>query len=89
MEANVESPTVTTSIQARSKGLRVSDHRTTRFCKPQLNESARARDAMSIRSERPLLFADWTDAVFAHYALDPAVLQPLVPFELDLFEGRA
>jgi uncharacterized protein len=29
------------------------------------------------------------DAVFIHYRVDPAVLQPHVPFELDLYEGQA
>lgn len=38
---------------------------------------------------RPLFLADWDDVAFVHYAVDPAALQPLVPFELDLFEGRA
>src|SRR3712207_1445969 len=38
---------------------------------------------------RPWFRADWRDVVFVHYAVDPAVLQPQVPFDLDLFEGRA
>lgn len=41
------------------------------------------------RGARPLLVADWTDAVFVHFALEPHVLQPHVPFELDLHEGKA
>src|SRR5579864_1412005 len=37
----------------------------------------------------PLFLADWDDAVFVHYALEPAALRPHVPFELDLHEGVA
>ncbi|HEV2293012.1 MAG TPA: DUF2071 domain-containing protein [Tepidisphaeraceae bacterium] len=37
----------------------------------------------------PALIADWNPAVFIHYVVDPDVLQPLVPFPLDLHEGRA
>jgi uncharacterized protein YqjF (DUF2071 family) len=43
----------------------------------------------SSRDARPLLVADWTDAVFVHFAVEPQVLQPHVPFELDLYEGKA
>jgi uncharacterized protein YqjF (DUF2071 family) len=52
--------------------------------------------ALAIPSERsgeaafrPLFRADWRDVLFVHYSLDPDVLSPHVPFELDLFEGRA
>src|SRR5215203_4349892 len=37
----------------------------------------------------PTLTADWTPAVFIHYAVAPEVLQPLVPFPLDLCDGNA
>ena len=37
----------------------------------------------------PLFLADWVDVVFVHYAVEPAALRPLVPFDLDLFRGRA
>src|SRR5258705_1653154 len=37
----------------------------------------------------PWFFADWRDALFVHYAIEPGVLQRHVPFELELFEGRA
>ena len=37
----------------------------------------------------PALLADWAPAVFIHYAVDPTTLQPLVPFPLDLHDGRA
>ena len=37
----------------------------------------------------PLFRADWTDLVFHHFSLNPETLGPFIPFELDLFEGRA
>ena len=51
--------------------------------------SAPQFQSTSSRNPRPMLVADWTDAVFVHFALDPSVLQPHVPFELDLHEGKA
>jgi uncharacterized protein YqjF (DUF2071 family) len=46
--------------------------------------------------ERPALsreaawfLADWRDALFVHYAIDPTMLQPHVPFDLDLCDGVA
>jgi uncharacterized protein len=51
--------------------------------------SAAARRRMLGPGERPLFLADWTDVLFVHFAVDPAVLQPHVPFDLDLFRGRA
>jgi uncharacterized protein len=38
---------------------------------------------------RPVLLADWDDAVFVHYAVDRQVLQPLIPFELELYDRNA
>jgi uncharacterized protein YqjF (DUF2071 family) len=38
---------------------------------------------------RPALIADWTDAVFIHFAVSRAELQPHVPFELDTHDGVA
>ncbi|KAB2637815.1 MAG: hypothetical protein DVB25_09270, partial [Verrucomicrobia bacterium] len=37
----------------------------------------------------PFLLADWSDAVFLHYAVKPEALQPFVPFPLDLRDGVA
>jgi uncharacterized protein len=51
------------------------------------SESARRR-MLAVRGE-PMFYARWDRAVFIHYAADPAVLQPDVPFELDLRDGRA
>ena len=50
--------------------------------------SHRAR-TQSQSSFRPALIADWVDAVFIHFALSPAELQPHVPFELDTRDGVA
>jgi uncharacterized protein YqjF (DUF2071 family) len=35
----------------------------------------------------PLFRADWIDALFVHFAVDPADLQPFVGMELDTFDG--
>lgn len=48
-----------------------------------------AQSARQTRSVPRLLQSDWRRALFIHYEVDPAVLQPLVPFALDLCEGRA
>lgn len=37
----------------------------------------------------PWFRADWRDVLFVHYAIDPAILGPRTPFELDLFDGLA
>jgi uncharacterized protein YqjF (DUF2071 family) len=51
--------------------------------------SGAARRRFLTREGRPLLLADWERALFMHFELPPEVLQRHVPFELDLFEGRA
>ena len=40
---------------------------------------------------RPWLLQSWKQVTFLHWAVDPAVVRPLVPaeLELDLFDGRA
>src|SRR4051812_42049022 len=38
---------------------------------------------------RPAFLGDWAEATFVHFAIDPRYLQPCVPFDLDLHEGRA
>src|SRR5947208_3021713 len=38
---------------------------------------------------RPIFRSDWLRSLFIHYEVEPAALQPQVPFELDLFGGRA
>lgn len=37
----------------------------------------------------PLFLADWREVVFIHFRMDPRELQKQVPFELDLFDGKA
>ena len=37
----------------------------------------------------PLLVADWREALFIHFRVDPAKIQPLVPLPLDLIDGQA
>ena len=51
--------------------------------------SAVGRERMQAQRGEPILYADWLDVVFLHYAVDPAVLQPQVPWQLDLRDGRA
>jgi uncharacterized protein len=38
---------------------------------------------------RVLLLADWDRALFVHFKIDARILQPFVPFELDLWDGAA
>ena len=47
--------------------------------------SRRARERMP----RSLFHAAWERAVFIHYAVEPAALQPYVPFPLDVRNGEA
>jgi uncharacterized protein YqjF (DUF2071 family) len=42
-----------------------------------------------INNPQPLFRCSWGETAFLHFEVDPAALQPRVPFELDLFEGRA
>lgn len=49
---------------------------------------AAQRRMLAIRGE-PMFYARWDRAVFIHYAADPAILQRVIPFELDLRDGRA
>jgi uncharacterized protein YqjF (DUF2071 family) len=38
---------------------------------------------------QPLFLADWCEMFFVHFAVDADALQRSVPFELDLYDGRA
>jgi uncharacterized protein YqjF (DUF2071 family) len=40
-------------------------------------------------ARRPLFLADWHDAAFLHFTIEPLLLRPLVPVELDLHRGVA
>jgi uncharacterized protein YqjF (DUF2071 family) len=50
------------------------------------SEAGRAR-LLSLPGE-PLFIASWERALMIHYEVDPAALQRVVPFELDLRDGR-
>ena len=52
-----------------------------------ISEAARQR-LLSLPGE-PLFLADWLRLVFIHYEVPAHELQSHVPFELDLFEGKA
>jgi uncharacterized protein len=51
--------------------------------------SARARERMLAQRGEPLFIAAWHDALMIHFEVDAATLQRDVPFELDLWNGRA
>jgi len=36
-----------------------------------------------------LFLADWLDAAFVHFRVDPALLQPSIPLPLDCYDGHA
>jgi uncharacterized protein YqjF (DUF2071 family) len=52
-----------------------------------LSEIARER-LVSLPGE-PLFIADWMRTLMIHYEVDPVALQQVVPFQLDLRDGRA
>lgn len=56
---------------------------------PTSQPSATGRSRLLSACLAPVFQADWLDAVFLHFETDPAVLQREVPWQLDLFEGRA
>jgi len=56
---------------------------------PAATVSARARSVMESFPGEPFWLCDWQEVVFLHFEADPAALKNQVPFELDLFEGRA
>ncbi|MDB6139860.1 MAG: hypothetical protein JWO94_2932 [Verrucomicrobiaceae bacterium] len=51
--------------------------------------STLAKEQLLRERFEPVLLADWSDAVFLHYAVKPEILQPFVPFPLDLRDGLA
>lgn len=51
--------------------------------------SAAGRQRLLAAWGDPLFQASWLDVVFLHFEADPVLLQKMVPWELDLFEGRA
>jgi uncharacterized protein len=54
---------------------------------PDVSEQARRR--FIEREGRPFLIADWTSAVFIHFEVPADELSCVVPFEVDLWNGRA
>jgi uncharacterized protein YqjF (DUF2071 family) len=53
------------------------------------NISELARRRFIAEERRPLMFSDWLNAAFIHFEVEPEILQRQVPFELDLYEGKA
>lgn len=51
--------------------------------------SDRAKARMQESGQRPIFLCNWMRALFIHFECDPALLQPDVPYELDLWHGRA
>jgi uncharacterized protein len=51
------------------------------------NDAAQRR-LLSVTGE-PLFYSDWLRALFIHYEIDPEILQPHIPFPLDLHNGKA
>jgi uncharacterized protein len=53
------------------------------------NPSRAASNRLHSLSAEPLFIGNWMEVVMIHYEVDPGELQTLVPFELDLWNGRA
>ena len=51
--------------------------------------SATARQRFLKEERAPLFRCEWPRVLFVNYEIEPAILQPQVPFELELFNGRA
>ena len=47
------------------------------------------RPPVLIPAAKPLFIADWLGALFLHFEIEARRLQRFIPFELDLWEGRA
>lgn len=45
--------------------------------------------ALSLQDKGAMIYQRWRDVVFLHYEIAPEKLRELVPFPLDLFEGKA
>lgn len=44
---------------------------------------------MAVHAGEPFFLADWIDLTFCHFELAAEALQPLIPFPLDTWQGRA
>src|SRR6266511_91866 len=51
--------------------------------------SSAARRRFLTREGAPLLLGDWEQLVMLHFEIDANLLRRAIPFELDLFDGRA
>ena len=58
-------------------------------CATRLSPSESARERLLSLPGEPLFIADWLRTLMVHYEVDPAALQRVVPFQLDLKDGRA
>ena len=56
---------------------------------PSSRPAAEARDRFRKTAGSPLFVANWSDAVFFHFRIPAAVLQPHVGYPLDLLDGHA
>lgn len=56
---------------------------------PTWIHSAVAREDMLADRGEPLFLADWERTLMLHYEVEPEMLQPFVPFELDTWKGKA
>lgn len=45
--------------------------------------------ALSLQKKGWIISQRWSDILFIHYEVDPAKLQSIVPYPLDLYQGRA
>jgi uncharacterized protein YqjF (DUF2071 family) len=59
------------------------------FCEERESQSKAARARLLSLPGEPLFIADWLRTLMVHYEVDPAALQRVVPFQLDLKDGRA
>jgi uncharacterized protein len=57
--------------------------------KPSWLPSAVARERLLLGRWEPLFTADWDRVLMLHYEVSAEVLQTFVPYELDLWEGKA
>ena len=56
---------------------------------PSWLPSAVARERMLLEEGGPLFSADWDRTLMLHFEVAPEALQPFVPFELELRQGKA
>jgi len=71
--------TLTTTKPTTPKTLRTCGQSASTFVKDKLRNTCL----------NPIFYADWTEPVFIHFAIDPEKLQEHIPYELDTFEGKA